>query len=207
MANSIPFDPGLALGNILDLSRVESLKAIAEAQKPSTLANDKLNALIAQNYKIDVIYAQMVTMGVSDDDLQEIANNKNELKKAMVDAAIQVGRTAIQTERDITELTLASKQTKISQNIESPIDFSKSSVTRFPLSFDSIKFDVQYISMERSQDNSTAHASSVANSTGMSLGYYKMTASTSLSQSVNETALAQSSHHKIEGTIVITYVL
>ena len=49
---SIPFDPGLVLGNIVEMTRIAELEEVAELQEPINVANDKLNSLILSQYKM-----------------------------------------------------------------------------------------------------------------------------------------------------------
>eukprot|EP00548_Thalassiothrix_antarctica_P020873 CAMPEP_0194183722 /NCGR_PEP_ID=MMETSP0154-20130528/33467_1 /TAXON_ID=1049557 /ORGANISM="Thalassiothrix antarctica, Strain L6-D1" /LENGTH=106 /DNA_ID=CAMNT_0038900865 /DNA_START=121 /DNA_END=437 /DNA_ORIENTATION=+ len=57
-------------------------------------------------------------------------------------------------------------QTQIGANVESPVDFERSKVIPFPMSFDSLKFDVQYFRNEEQDD--TTHAATVSAHMGSS---------------------------------------
>ena len=46
MPQSIPFDPSLVLGNIVDPKKIKALEAVDAAQEPVNLAQEKLNSLI-----------------------------------------------------------------------------------------------------------------------------------------------------------------
>lgn len=212
MPRSIPFDPGLALGGILHPDRVKALEALAEAQKPSEIANDRLQALIQQNYKIKMIFNQMVNQNVSETALGKLKENMKELREAMVKAAVDLGKKTVQTEFDVKMLKLRGGQTTISTSMESPVDYANSPVSRFPIAFDAIQFDVQYYRVETSADESTAelhnksevHARSI--SAGVS-GFLGASASETMTSTVHKTSVEQSSIHKTEATIVLWYVL
>eukprot|EP00547_Thalassionema_nitzschioides_P007283 CAMPEP_0194221022 /NCGR_PEP_ID=MMETSP0156-20130528/29729_1 /TAXON_ID=33649 /ORGANISM="Thalassionema nitzschioides, Strain L26-B" /LENGTH=52 /DNA_ID=CAMNT_0038951295 /DNA_START=81 /DNA_END=235 /DNA_ORIENTATION=+ len=49
---SIPADPSLVLGNIVQPWHIIQLQAIAKLQDPVDLATDRLNNLTMSNYKI-----------------------------------------------------------------------------------------------------------------------------------------------------------
>mmetsp|Transcript_30061 Transcript_30061/g.45803 ORF Transcript_30061/g.45803 Transcript_30061/m.45803 type:complete len:499 (-) Transcript_30061:154-1650(-) len=203
MANSIPYDPTLVLGNILETERITALQEIAEAQKPSDLANDKFNAMVTQNYKIGMIYNQMISMGIPSEKMLELSEKKNEMKTKMSGAAVELAKAIIATEQKTTELKLKFSQTQISKSIESPIDYENCTVNTFNLSFDAIKFDVQYVRNESNKEDTEAGASNETTSVGASLRALATTASTAFTDSVAQTSLSQHSNHKIEGTIVI----
>jgi len=86
---SIPADPSLVLGNIVQPWHIIQLQAIAKLQDPVDLATDRLNNLTMSNYKIRMIYHQMVAMKVDIFALEKINDEVLELKKEMTKAAIE----------------------------------------------------------------------------------------------------------------------
>jgi hypothetical protein len=46
MASTIPYDPSLVLGNLVDPALIENLKVISAAQRPVDVAQDTLNDTI-----------------------------------------------------------------------------------------------------------------------------------------------------------------
>lgn len=202
---SIPADRGLNLGQIVPLWRIRQLQAIAELQNPVDLANDRLNNLTLSNYKIAMVFQQMVNMKVNLFSLGKLRAEMFALKAEMADAAIDLGAQIMIAERAIRALKAkVFKQTKITAMIESPIDFSLSKCEQFPLSFDSLKFDVQFFQVQTSADASTAFANSVSSYVGQQFsGSDQATSSMSAAASAHTTALSQVNTSRLEGTIVI----
>mmetsp|Transcript_12092 Transcript_12092/g.18653 ORF Transcript_12092/g.18653 Transcript_12092/m.18653 type:complete len:505 (+) Transcript_12092:127-1641(+) len=203
---SIPYDPTLVLGNIVDLERIEVLMQQAEAQKPQVQANDKLNTLLLSSYKMEMIYNQMISMGVSREVLVELSEEKEKLKGALADAAVELATATIEAEEKVTQLKIAASQQKIGFHVESPLDYKQSKVTKFPLSFDSLKFDVQYFRQESNVDSSSARSDAMSQHVGASMQALGNGFSASASHSSTSMSQEANSRHEIEGTIVITAV-
>mmetsp|Transcript_12091 Transcript_12091/g.18651 ORF Transcript_12091/g.18651 Transcript_12091/m.18651 type:complete len:505 (+) Transcript_12091:127-1641(+) len=203
---SIPYDPTLVLGNIVDLERIEVLMQQAEAQKPQVQANDKLNTLLLSSYKMEMIYNQMISMGVSREVLVELSEEKEKLKGALADAAVELATATIEAEEKVTQLKIAASQQKIGFHVESPLDYKQSKVTKFPLSFDSLKFDVQYFRQESNVDSSSARSDAMSQHVGASMQALGNGFSASASHSSTSMSQEANSRHEIEGTIVITAI-
>mmetsp|Transcript_12090 Transcript_12090/g.18649 ORF Transcript_12090/g.18649 Transcript_12090/m.18649 type:complete len:505 (+) Transcript_12090:127-1641(+) len=201
---SIPYDPTLVLGNIVDLERIEVLMQQAEAQKPQVQANDKLNTLLLSSYKMEMIYNQMISMGVSREVLVELSEEKEKLKEDMADAAIELGEATIEAEEAVAQIKMAAAQQKIGLYVESPLNYQQSKVKKFPLSFDSLKFDVQYFRREENEDKNNAHSQSMSRYVGATMSALGVTASASASIATQKMSQSAMSRHDIEGTIVIT---
>ena len=66
MPTTIPYDSSLVLGNLIDDTKIEKLKAIANLQKPADDAETKLNSLITIKHKLDMTLQEMLNLGVED---------------------------------------------------------------------------------------------------------------------------------------------
>mmetsp|Transcript_14416 Transcript_14416/g.22224 ORF Transcript_14416/g.22224 Transcript_14416/m.22224 type:complete len:495 (-) Transcript_14416:147-1631(-) len=204
MSTSIPFDPSLVLGQIFDYRKLERLMEIAEVQKPCILANDKLNSLITQSYKMDMILKQMQILGLEWSQTKKVVAKIAELKKRMAEAAISLVRETIKCEQGVQKLQMEASGI-ISLNIESPIDYDSVQVKNFPLSYDAVKFDVQYVRNESSVDDSNSHANSVAKTVGKSFGIIGIfNAKRDTTDTIADTIQRDNSRYEIEGTIVVT---
>eukprot|EP00547_Thalassionema_nitzschioides_P010259 CAMPEP_0194228322 /NCGR_PEP_ID=MMETSP0156-20130528/43314_1 /TAXON_ID=33649 /ORGANISM="Thalassionema nitzschioides, Strain L26-B" /LENGTH=497 /DNA_ID=CAMNT_0038960833 /DNA_START=182 /DNA_END=1675 /DNA_ORIENTATION=+ len=202
---SIPADPSLVLGNIIDPEKIDQLMAIAELQQPVDLATDRLNNLTMSSYKMGMIYQQMVNMGVDFVSLTAIQAEQIALKAELADAAIDLGHKVIESEKALRELKDKFAQTKISKQVESPMNYELSEVKPFPLSFDSLKFDVQFFQVMESEDSSQAHASSISAHVAKSFSSADDPSRTrSHAASAHDTAMSSSQNNTLEGTIVIT---
>mmetsp|Transcript_14923 Transcript_14923/g.21991 ORF Transcript_14923/g.21991 Transcript_14923/m.21991 type:complete len:498 (-) Transcript_14923:36-1529(-) len=203
---SIPADPGIVLGNIIQPWRVIQLQAIAKLQNPVDLANDRLNNLITSNYKLRMIYHQMVNMNIDLKSLAKLEAEMAVMKHEMANAAIDLGNQTMIAEKAIRIMKAKLfSRTKISKEVESPIDYKLSQVEKFPLSFDSLKFDVQFFQVQKSADSSTAHATSISAYVGAS---YSASGQPSMgaeaAASAHATTMSQVTTNALDSTIVIT---
>eukprot|EP00547_Thalassionema_nitzschioides_P013955 CAMPEP_0194234826 /NCGR_PEP_ID=MMETSP0158-20130606/2462_1 /TAXON_ID=33649 /ORGANISM="Thalassionema nitzschioides, Strain L26-B" /LENGTH=322 /DNA_ID=CAMNT_0038968115 /DNA_START=51 /DNA_END=1015 /DNA_ORIENTATION=+ len=201
---SIPADPGLVLGNVIEPERIEHLKEIAQLQTPVDLANDRLNNLTMSVYKIQLIFQQMVNMMVDPLSLVEIQAEMVALKAEAAEAAVDLAKKTIEAEKKVRDMK-AKNQTKITKQIESPLNYDQCDVKQFPLSFDSLKFDVQFFQVATSADASTAHATTVGSHVAASMnGSFAAQASMQMGASATTTTMAQVNTNDVDGTIVIT---
>ena len=72
MASTIPYDPSLVLGNLVDPSNITNLKVIADAQRPVDVAQDTLNDTIRAKQKLQMTYDELANLGLSEDQLKPL---------------------------------------------------------------------------------------------------------------------------------------
>ena len=205
MPTTIPYDPSLLLGSIVDQKRIDNLKKIADAQKPIDAAQDKLNAYILQKRSLDMTMQEMINMNVSADGLKELVDEIEQIKKDMVQAAVAYGKAVIDGEKTIADLRNTASSTAINEEIESPIDYNKSAIKKMPLSSDSMKMDVQYFRLDSNQDSSEDHANSIAAYVAyQSSSIFGAKEGAKLGGSVKTVAANQTSKSNYEGTLVVT---
>lgn len=202
--SSIPAVPGIALGNIIQPQFIEHLKKLEEAQKPQSLANEKYNELAKSNYKIGMIYKQMVNLGLDEESLEDIAKEQRSLKDEMLNAAIGLIDATIESQDKVMEVQMKAGQTEVTVNAESPVDYKTSQVEPFPLAIDSLEFDVQYFRNERNDDNNASHQKQVNKSVSSAYRNGHEHSSSGSSYTGTSASVAQISQHEIEGTVVIT---
>jgi hypothetical protein len=202
---TIPYDPSLLLGSIVDQTRIDNLKKIADAQKPIDAAQDKLNAYILQKRSLDMTMQEMINMNVSADGLKDLVDEIEQLKKDMVQAAVAYGKAVIEGQKKIADLRSTASSTAINEEIESPIDYNKSAIKKMPLSSDSMKMDVQYFRLDSNQDRSEDHANAIAAYVAdQASSIFGARGGAQVGGSVRGTAANQSSKSNYEGTLVIT---
>eukprot|EP00548_Thalassiothrix_antarctica_P014629 CAMPEP_0194173938 /NCGR_PEP_ID=MMETSP0154-20130528/8200_1 /TAXON_ID=1049557 /ORGANISM="Thalassiothrix antarctica, Strain L6-D1" /LENGTH=506 /DNA_ID=CAMNT_0038887191 /DNA_START=44 /DNA_END=1564 /DNA_ORIENTATION=+ len=204
--SSIPFDPTLNLGQIVSLSKIDDLMEIAEIQKRVDAALDKMNNLIRMSYSLGMVKSEMTNMNAGFDKIMKLNEKILDVKHASVDAAIAYADTVVECEDLIQEANERhSKKNYSWESPESPMDYGMSKVTSFPLGFESLKFDVQYVRNESNEDSTYSHASAVEASASASVSHITYgAASMSTSTSANSSLHEQTSKHNIEGTIVLT---
>jgi len=202
--SSIPYDPTLNLGQIVGMQKIKDLMEIAKAQQPLEDCLDRMNNLLLTSYKMKMILGEMSSMGVSKPQLEEFIAEIDAVKEEVSASCMEYGRTALSVFKQVQKLKDAQGQKKISFSIESPIDYSLSKIVQFPLAFDALHFDVEYIRNEENEESSYSHAATVAKSTQKSSKILVYSHNKKTSESVTNTVNNQTTNHSIEGSIVIT---
>lgn len=162
MPTSIPYDPALVLGNIVEPLRLKILQDIANAEKPIELAQDTLNSYNLYKRSLDMTIQEMINMHVGDTELKPLTDQVSELQKKMIAAAVEYGKVVVKAQEEILKLKTQSAQTQIDVAVESPIDYNKSAIKRMPLSSDSMKMDVQFFSKDENNEKAADTANSIA---------------------------------------------
>ena len=206
MPSTIPFDPSLVLGNIADPGKIEALQKVAEAKRPIDLAQDDLNSLIATERSLAITLQELINMQVDTKSLTKFTTQIDKVKK---DLATQAGVYAAAVLTNGPKVQAAKKKVKgsdsINAEVESPIDWNKSSIKKMDISSDSMSVDAQYIRNENEQDGSDAHASSLAAHASAKVStIFGPSWGAQCASSVHDSVLSQTSNHSIEGTLIIT---
>mmetsp|Transcript_10061 Transcript_10061/g.14774 ORF Transcript_10061/g.14774 Transcript_10061/m.14774 type:complete len:503 (-) Transcript_10061:37-1545(-) len=205
---SIPADPSLVLGQIVNPMAIQKLMSIAKAQAPVDAANDRFNAKSLAYYQMAGLMQEMINMGMGLEDIAKIMTMKMVTKDQMVTAAMQMATVAIGVEEVIEKLrTDLFSQRQTMWQPESPISLGSSQIEHQNLSFDSLKFDVQYFRKQSVEQRETSMAEDIANHVSTSMsggdgteGEVKRSTSNAVAHSMNTT----SDFQELEGTIVIT---
>ena len=160
--STIPFDPSLVLGMVIAPEKIKQLEKIAELQKPVDNARDRVNALLRQKLSLDMTLQELISLGATFDQMQDIEKNIQEIMDEIIKSTTDLSKAVIQAEKAIAGEKSNQPQKQISSQVESPIDFAASQLTSLPLSSDSMNMDVQYFRYEENQESrdSTAKAAS-----------------------------------------------
>lgn len=205
MPSSIPFDPGLVLGNIVDKDKIDNLKIIAEAQKEVDNSQDKLNSSLLAKHKLDMLRQELITLQIDQEEIKKLEDQIDELDKVVAANAIDLATKSIASSAAVAAERDKAPQTQISDSVESPIDYEQSDIKLLDLSSDTMNMDVQYVRNEFNMDKSSAHSASVASTVSSQVSsFLSPSYATSISASVKAATYRQTSSHVIEGTVVIT---
>jgi hypothetical protein len=205
MPSSIPFDPSLVLGNVVDPAKIEQLKKIAEFQKPVDNAKLQLNSLILSKRSLDMTLQEMINMNVDQQDLDSLTDEIDKLKTNMAKAAVSLATETVKAQAAIAEARNSLAQTQISISVESPIDYNKSAIKKMPLSSDSMVMDAQYFRFESNNESSDAHSSSIATYVSSQVsGFLSPTYGAQVGAATRNAMESQQANHNIQGTLVIT---
>jgi len=123
---SIPYDPSLALGMVIQPDKIQQLVDIAEAQQPINLSRDKVNALLRQKLSLDMLIQELSTLKVPEAQVNKVAEEITQLTEAIGDAAIELSENVISAESAIAKLKAEQGQKQISSAVQSPVDFAAS---------------------------------------------------------------------------------
>jgi hypothetical protein len=198
MPSTIPYDPALALGNLVSLTRLDIIEQIAQVQAPADAAEDTLNALISTKRSLDMTGQELMGMGI---DISDVISASEDTGKDIATAAAAYAKAKIAAVKAVGPLR--AKMSAVNESIESPIDYNRSQIKQMPLSADSLNMNVQYFANDTNSQNSSTHAQQIASFvTGetATLGKsFSLQASTNAASQVN----SQVQNHSIAGTLVI----
>lgn len=209
MPTSIPFDPSLVLGNIVELEKIARLEQEAAAKAPIDEAQRTLNELILSKRSLDMTTQEMINMGVDTTSAEfgELTKEIDQLKADMLTAAAELAKATIAAQPKIAAARQVGKggQQQISSTVESPIDYNASEIKKLPLSSDSMVMDAQYFRAESNQEGAGSSSSAIASYVSAQCsGFLSPTVSTKMGGDVKKVVEEQNKHHDMEGTIVIT---
>eukprot|EP00547_Thalassionema_nitzschioides_P016388 CAMPEP_0194251302 /NCGR_PEP_ID=MMETSP0158-20130606/25133_1 /TAXON_ID=33649 /ORGANISM="Thalassionema nitzschioides, Strain L26-B" /LENGTH=484 /DNA_ID=CAMNT_0038988405 /DNA_START=14 /DNA_END=1464 /DNA_ORIENTATION=- len=198
---SIPYDPSLILGNIVDMQRLAMLEVQKQITNPVEVAREKLNNLKRQLYKLNILYNQLVTM-VDAVQLVKFSAQQVITKKAVSKAAVDYVKKFMKAQDQLLKLSEKDSKGTISSQVESPLNFALYEPKAHPISFDSIKFDCVFLQNTSNDEKSSSFADSVSAFIHGSIEE-KGTGNKELSRSAHEAISQQTQRHKLEGSIII----
>ena len=199
MPSTIPYDPALALGNVVSLERLKVLTQIAAAQAPADNAEDTLNSLISLKRSLDMTVQELINMAVDPGDvMQASADTGKDIAKAAADYA----KAKVASLKAVQPLKASI--TGVAESIESPIDYNRTQIKQMPLSADSMRLNVQYFAVDQNEQNSSTHAATVSSFVSGEVSYFGDSFSSQASGSVSSQINSQMANHSIAGTLVIS---
>ncbi len=205
MPSTIPYDPSLVLGNIVDPSKIAALQKIAEIQKPVDNAQLELNSYILSKRSLDMTLQEMINMNVDQDDLDNLANEIDALKTKMAKSAVDLAKKTIDAQTELVSARNELAQKQINESVESPMDYNKSAIKQMPLSSDSMVMDAQYFRVESNEEGTSAHSSAIASYVSSQVsGFLSPTYGVEAGGKAKKAMESQHGNHKIEGTLVVT---
>ncbi|MDR1671864.1 MAG: hypothetical protein LBS09_00120 [Bacteroidales bacterium] len=198
MPSTIPYDPSLVLGNIVEKNKLDITVRIAELQAPADAAQTDLNSLISLKRSIDMTIQEMMDMGIN---VTALIGESMEIGKQVQQAAEIYGAAKVASEKAIQPLRAT--VSAVNEEIESPIDYLRSQIKKMPISADSMQMNVQYFSLDENEQSSQSHASTISSFISESLSYFGTKQASQVTNSVQTQVNAQTSRHSISGTLVI----
>lgn len=200
MPTTIPFDPSLVLGNLVDRKVLDNLLKIAELQEPIDAAQYELNDKLALKNSLKATIIELTDMGI---DTKELSKKSLEVNELINKAGVAYANTRIKQEELMQGLR--GKVLSVHESVESPVDWNRTMITERPLSSDSMKMDIQYFSFDENKQTANNSLSSikefVSNSFG---GWLEPKTATDVAGAVVKQITNQQEHHDISGTLILT---
>lgn len=197
MPSTIPFDPSIVLGNIVDPMKLDQLNRIAEKQAPIDAAENNMNSLIAFKRSIDMTISELANMSI---DTSELSQQSAEIKEEILQAAKEYAQAKLQGKKDIQQI-----QTEpiVNASWESPLDYNRTAIKKMPLSSDSMNMNVQYFSFDQNSQDSKTQSKSIQDFISSEFKFLGTDFSEQASKAAASQINSQYSRHDISGTLVI----
>ncbi|MGF6537354.1 hypothetical protein [Paraburkholderia youngii] len=199
MPSAIPYDPALALGNLVSIERLHLLEQVAAACAPADAAEDTLNSLISAKRSLDMTSQELAGMGI---DTSHVDAESVAAAKDLAAAAQEFSKAKVAAIKSVQPLK--KKMSGISDSAESPVDFERSQIKQIPLSADSLKMNVQFFSNDASEFRSGTHASIIGSFVSGQVGIFGDEFATQTSSAATSQVNSQLQNHDIAGTLVIS---
>jgi hypothetical protein len=198
---SIPYDPALVLGNLVDETLLNAVLAESAATAPSDSAQASLNSLIMSKRSIDMTIQELTGMGI---DPKDVIAASGSLGDDISKAAVAYASASIKAQQDLLKAQSARAAVPVSAEVESPLDYTRTQIKQMPLSADSIKMDAQYFSNDESGQTASSTAATIKDYVAASTSFLGTSRSMQASSSAQSQVASQYQNHDIAGTLVIT---
>lgn len=199
MPGSIPYNPSLVLGNIVDPGALDTLLQISACQAAIDAAHDKLKSFMSMKRSIDMTIQELTNMDINTTDL---IKKSEEIGKSIVSAAVEYAGVRVEQETKVQELK--GKVQTVNRALESPVDFDKTGVKEMALAADSLTMDVQYFSFNENEKNTENTIATIKDFIDASTDVLGDAMSGKISSAATSQINKQKENHDIAGTLIIT---
>ncbi|MEO0629075.1 MAG: hypothetical protein AAFY91_18930, partial [Bacteroidota bacterium] len=157
MPSSIPYDPSIALGNLLDPEALKQLESIGDMQVPADKAEDNLNSQLSLRRSLDMTIQELLDMNI---DPSDVVKERDKVDKAITKAATDYAAKKVKSLQDISKVK---QKGIVHSSMESPIDYTKTvfKTDNLPLSADTLRLNAQYFSFDENTQTSQTQASTI----------------------------------------------
>ena len=199
MPSTIPYDPTLALGNLVTQDRLDLLVQIASAQSVADSAEDQLNDLMTLRRSFEMTIRELDEMQVSTVDLKK---ERDDVDSQIAKASVDFSKAKLDAEKNIQPLKRQIKA--VGSGPESPVDYNRTQIKSMPISSDSLRMNVQYFAYDTNIQSSQSHALTVSSFVSDETDWLGDDVSSSASSAAQAQTSSQLQRHDIAGTLVIT---
>jgi len=198
--STIPYDPALSLGNIIDMDKLNELIREADLVAEIDAKKERLDNLERFKRELDMIQRNLRQAGIRID-AQEQRERMKKMNDFFEEAQMDYFDTAFENFEKMADEGVA----MVSATLESPIDWTKSQLKQdLPISADSIKLDSQYFAFDSNRQTSSTHMSAVSGFIQGSFEGRGIKASAQASAAVNSQVSSQMQQHNVKSTLVVT---
>ena len=198
---SIPYDPALVLGNLVDDSALQRVTDVATLEAPADAAQEQLTSLMHAQRSLSMTVQELTGMGI--ETTPELIKAVTEIEDQIKDAAVTYANAKVVAQKGIVALIGKSPGGLVHSSPESPIDYNKTLIKQMPLSSDSLKLDAQYFSYGSNRQEAMSAISTVKAFVADKTSFLGNSFSSEASGSAQRQASSQYDNHRIVGTLVI----
>ncbi|KAF4442463.1 hypothetical protein F53441_11749 [Fusarium austroafricanum] len=199
MPSTIPYNPKLALGDVIGNRALAILGEMKEAQSRGDSAQGELKSLLASKRSLEQTRNELINLGV---DTQPINQALNEVNANIANIAADYIVERAKSETNIQ--TLRKELGTIESQAESPVDYARSGIKTLPFATDSMRMDVQFFKFDPNEQASDELAKDIAAFVSESVRDLGPDVQSQVSETTRNQAALQSTRHSITGTLVIT---
>lgn len=152
MPSTIPYDPSLVMGQIVDNAAIRNVQEMAAFQAPADAAQDKYNGLLASKRSLDMTLLELSGLKLAEEDLKPLREEIQVFNKDVTTAAVDYAKAKITAEQNVAKVR--AKIPEVHVQWESPVDYVRTQLKSMALAADSINMDVQYFSTESNEQRS-----------------------------------------------------
>lgn len=198
MPTSIPYDPSLALGNVVAPPHLQVLLEISALRAEIDAAQEDLNSLIELKRSLQMTMQELGEMNIPTNDL--------DARMAQVDASILASvknYAAKRIENETKIQPLRAKISTVNASIESPVDYNRTKILPLPLSADSLSLNVQYFQFDENEQKASQTMKAIKGFVTEAAGAWGESEASSVASEVSKQISSQRQNHDIVGTLII----
>lgn len=204
MAQKIPYDSSLVLGNILTKEKLDYLKEVSALQQPVEAAEETLISLMSTKTSLDMTISQLNNMGIDLGDDNDYKKELDDLSGQIKVAAINFAKEKMASEKAIQDKKNGSHKVGVDYSVESPIDYNKSEIKTMPLSSDSLNMSVQYFSYGKNQQGAATAATQISDFISAQSSFLGKKASMNIQSEISNQISKTRETHKLSGILVMS---
>ena len=145
MPSTIPFDPGLVLGQVIDETKIQSLKGKADILKVKDAKENQLQQTMLAQQRLEMLKKELINMKIdpNDSSMKSLDDQLTAMKSDVAAKAKEFAEASVTAAQQMAAADASAPQSQINEEPESPIDFSNSSLVNMDLSSDTMTMNVQ----------------------------------------------------------------